>query len=83
VSWAQVPEGSAHGIILGYRILYRRSNDSNTSHLIDTAHAHNFTSVLRRLDKYTEYRIKMMAFTKKGNGNASDEITVYTDEDSM
>lgn len=83
MAWAPVPSGFAHGVVLGYHILYRRSNDSNTSHVIETTHAYNFTYVLRMLNKYTEYKIQMMAFTKKGNGSVSDEISVYTAEDSM
>ena len=37
---------------------------------------------LKGLKKYTKYRIFVFASTAKGDGNASDPITVTTDEDS-
>ena len=37
---------------------------------------------LKGLKKYTNYRIFVFASTAKGDGNASDPITVTTDEDS-
>ena len=38
--------------------------------------------ILRGLKKYTNYSIFVFASTAKGDGNASDPITVTTDEDS-
>ena len=37
---------------------------------------------LKGLKKYTNYSIFVFASTAKGDGNASDPITVTTDEDS-
>ena len=37
---------------------------------------------LRSLKEYTNYSILVFASTVKGDGNASDPITVTTDEDS-
>ena len=37
---------------------------------------------LKGLKKYATYRIFVFASTAKGDGNASDSITVTTDEDS-
>ena len=51
--------------------------------MMATTHAQsNLTLRLTELNKYTEYMVKMIAFTRIGNGTESKEIAVYTDEDS-
>lgn len=81
VRWNPVPQGFTHGIVLGYRVLYKRGKDENRTFSNVTTQV-TFTE-LYNLDKFTLYFIKVLAFTIKGNGALSNQAFVRTDEDGM
>ena len=80
VDWETVPVGYQNGIILTYTVTYR----ALPAGILQTAkvRAPSTQVTLRGLKKYTNYSIFVFASTAKGDGNASDPITVTTDEDS-
>lgn len=41
----------------------------------------NFTWTLEGLEKFTNYCIQIVGFNSKGDGNLSDWICVFSDED--
>ena len=79
VSWNPVPEGFVHGILLGYRILYRvrsiAGEDVRQATLNTTAKATALNITLTGLLNYAVYDIRVLAFTVKGDGAASQSIT--------
>ena len=79
VEWSEVPEEQRNGEIQGYRVLY---NDSNGPEQEKTVNAPNRQTSLTDLKKSAVYTIKVLAFTSVGDGPASPEISVTTDEDS-
>ena len=81
VRWNPVPQDFTHGIVLGYRVLYRRGKDGNRTFSNVTTQV-TFTE-LYNLDKFTLYFIKVLAFTIKGDGASSNQAFVRTDEDGM
>ena len=80
IHWRPVPANHQNGVILGYRVLYRRSwkldklKSRNVSALSTTVE-------LKNLSKYTEYDITVLAYTSKGNGVQAKFFTVSTTED--
>ena len=80
VGWDAVPIADQNGIILTYKVTY----SSLPVGILQTAkvRARSTQVTLRGLKKYTNYSILVFASTLKGEGNASDQIIVTTDEDS-
>ena len=80
VDWETVPIADQNGIILTYTVTYR----ALPAGILQTAkvRAPSTQVTLRGLKKYTNYSILVFASTLKGDGNASDQIIVTTDEDS-
>lgn len=79
VTWNPVPQGFTHGIVLGYRVLYKRGTDTNRTFSNVTTQV-TFTE-LHNLEKFTLYFIKVLAVTIKGDGALSNQTFVRTDED--
>ena len=80
VGWNAVPIADQNGIILTYTVTYSSLPGGISQTNVKNA---SFTHVrLKGLKKYTNYSIIVFASTAKGDGNASDPITVTTDEDS-
>ena len=77
VTWLPVPDGFVHGILRGYRILFK--TDQNRFYRNVTTVNQSFE--LTGLEKFTNYTVKILAFTRIGDGNISDPVTVSTDED--
>jgi hypothetical protein len=81
VMWNQVPHGRVHGILRGYKVLYKIDNDGSQNYTYMTVNTTR-VAVLTSLKKFTVYRITVLAFTVKGNGPMAVNITITTDEDS-
>ncbi|KAM8824025.1 protein sidekick-2 isoform 1-T1 [Synchiropus picturatus] len=71
VRWAEVPEADRNGLILGYKVVYKEKDadaapnfwtvEGNTSHNV----------LLSGLGKYVLYEIRVLAFTRIGDGRGS------------
>ena len=79
VNWGEVPFSDQLGIIRGYRVLLWRTNQSEQILQNVTVASRNVSFM--ELEKYTNYSIRVSAFTVKGEGNKSEPIEVITDED--
>ena len=79
MQWEEVPQEHRNGKIQGYRVLY---SDPNGPEQMETIHAPTREISLRDLKKSTVYTIKVLAFTRVGNGPASSALSVTTAEDS-
>lgn len=66
-----------HGILKGYRLLFKVDEDSFYRNVTTV----NQSFELMRLKKFTKYSVKVLAFTRVGDGNISEHVTVSTDED--
>ena len=78
VSWGEVPADKQHGDINSYTVTYKKipgGTDKSKTVTVKTAE-------LDGLEKYTNYSIKVLATTMKGDGPPSEPITVSTDQDS-
>ena len=81
VTWGEVPKGFVHGILQGYRVLYKRTGDKNDSYANLTTGPNKCLLNITGLKKFTAYSVKVLAFTIKGDGAVSVNISVLTDED--
>ena len=80
VSWHEVLHGFVHGILLGYRVLYKASGSKSQSFVSISANVKS--KELQGLEKFTIYEISVLAFTRIGDGINSTALFVSTDEDS-
>lgn len=75
-----MPKGFVHGILLGYRVLYKIANVTGNKSITTTSET-NKKRELKELKKFTIYEINVLAFTAIGDGAISKSIHVSTDED--
>ena len=81
VSWREVLHGFVHGILLGYRVLYKEASGSKNQSVVSIS-ANVKSKELQGLEKFTIYEISVLAFTRIGDGINSTALFVSTDEDS-
>ena len=77
VTWLPVPDGYVHGILRGYRVLFKEEGDKYYQNVTTV----NQSLELKGLRKFTNYSVRVLAFTSIGDGNVSDPFTVSTDQD--
>ena len=80
-SWQLPPVDSRHGVVTGFKLLYKKKGSTGSSNIITisngTIHAEDITG----LDKYTEYEFQVLAFTSVGDGTKSSPHVERTKED--
>eukprot|EP00043_Microstomoeca_roanoka_P020559 m.251052 g.251052 ORF g.251052 m.251052 type:complete len:4501 (+) comp17182_c0_seq1:360-13862(+) len=85
-SWRSVDEQLRNGEILGYKLEYRRSDDSNPlfGNVSDTFHlaaaGRYLTHIITDLEEDVKYEVHVLAYTAAGDGPWSDLVTVTTVE---
>ena len=77
VTWLPVPDGYVHGILRGYRLLFKIDGDRFYRNVTTVSQSFELTG----LEKFTNYSVKVLAFTRIGDGNVSGPFLVSTDED--
>ncbi|XP_073231551.1 neural cell adhesion molecule L1-like, partial [Porites lutea] len=80
IHWRPVPANHQNGIILGYRIMYKKSASEDTLKTKNVS-ARTTATELKNLTKFTEYSITILAYTSKGNGVRAKFFTASTTED--
>ncbi|XP_039371136.1 receptor-type tyrosine-protein phosphatase S isoform X10 [Mauremys reevesii] len=82
VSWRPPPAESQNGVLAGYSVRYRAldSEDTELKEVNDIPPTTN-QILLEQLEKWTEYRITVVAHTEVGPGPESSPVVVRTDED--
>ena len=80
VTLNEVPVKDRNGIIISYNVSYQTTDGS--SEFTMKVDAPVLQANLTDLIKDTEYSIRVLASTIKGDGNYSDPITVQTNQDS-
>ena len=82
ITWNPVPAGFVHGILRGYRLLYRKTNEPSAPFKKITVSPRVRVKEIYGLKKFTFYTIRILAFTIKGDGAKSPPVNISTDEDS-
>ena len=73
--WQPVPAHCRNGVILGYRVKYRRL-DGGSPARIESTTAEVLHAFLYDMDIYANYSIEISAFTRKGEGTAMLDLAL-------
>ncbi|XP_077398546.1 neural cell adhesion molecule L1-like protein isoform X2 [Vanacampus margaritifer] len=86
VSWTPVPPATLRGHLKGYHVhCLRKRSFLNPDRILDERHTLSFLgkrthAIVPSLDAFSEYRLTVNVFNKKGNGPSSDPVTFNTPE---
>ncbi|NXR83966.1 SDK2 protein, partial [Pycnonotus jocosus] len=71
VRWSDIPEADCNGLILGYKVLYKEKGSEVRSRFWLAEGNASRSAQLTGLAKYTLYEIRVLAFTRMGDGAPS------------
>ncbi|CRK99030.1 CLUMA_CG011985, isoform A [Clunio marinus] len=80
ISWQPPPVKNMHGVIQGYKVLYETSNIVTEYLNRETKVTTALSTVLHGLQPFTNYSVQVQAFTRAGEGVASQTLTCRTEE---
>ncbi|KAF8774513.1 Down syndrome cell adhesion molecule-like [Argiope bruennichi] len=81
ISWSAPPPFSIHGVLQGYKVLFRPAETLAGDEEYEERTISEQEIKLTNLHKFTNYTVIIMAFTQKGFGVRSDPIFCSTLED--
>lgn len=82
MSWTHVPSIYLKGKNLsGYSIFYKEKQAEYLPNQLKPVTPDKNNTVVDGMKKYTDYSLRILAFTESGNGIASEPIDFRTDED--
>ncbi|KAG8182320.1 hypothetical protein JTE90_004089 [Oedothorax gibbosus] len=81
ISWSAPPPPSIHGVLQGYKVLFRPAETLAGDEEYEERTVSEQEIKLTNLHKFTNYTVIIMAFTQKGFGVRSDPIFCSTLED--
>lgn len=83
LTWSAVPESEQNGLILGYKILYKAKDLDSEPRSQTVRGNHTQSCLLSGLRKYVLYEIRVLAFTRIGDGvPSSPALTERTKDDA-
>ena len=80
VAWGNIPTGFVHGVLLGYRVLFWRANESEEIYETKVVDRERRSVELDNLWIFTNYSIQVLGFTSVGDGAVSRTLIVSTGE---
>ena len=80
LKWSEVTQLNS-AKLLGYVVIYKEINPKFQPDIMKSVSPTPREAVLEDLKKFTNYTIRMYAFTKNGNGIPSEAVTTRTQED--
>ncbi|XP_011880276.1 PREDICTED: Down syndrome cell adhesion molecule-like protein Dscam2 isoform X3 [Vollenhovia emeryi] len=81
VSWESPPDSSLNGILKGYKVMWENTDALTESVKPEMKITTALTVVLHSLEKYTNYSIQVLAYTRTGDGVTSSPLYCVTEED--
>ncbi|XP_018349042.1 PREDICTED: Down syndrome cell adhesion molecule-like protein Dscam2 isoform X2 [Trachymyrmex septentrionalis] len=81
VSWESPPDSSLNGILKGYKVMWENMDALTESVKPEMKITTALTVGLHGLEKYTNYSIQALAYTRTGDGVASSPLYCVTEED--
>uniref|UniRef100_A0A8C4S2V6 Cell adhesion molecule DSCAM n=1 Tax=Erpetoichthys calabaricus TaxID=27687 RepID=A0A8C4S2V6_ERPCA len=81
LSWSVPPKEALNGILQGYRVIYWANLPDGELGEIKNVTTSQPSLELDGLEKYTNYSIQVLAFTRAGDGVRSEQIFTRTKED--
>ncbi|NXV03760.1 SDK2 protein, partial [Cettia cetti] len=68
VRWGDIPEADCNGLLLGYKVLYKQKGSEAPAQLWLAEGNASRSAQLSGLAKYTLYELRVLAFTRMGDG---------------
>ncbi|KAA0704197.1 Down syndrome cell adhesion molecule -like protein [Triplophysa tibetana] len=81
LSWQTPPREALNGVLQGFRIIYWANLPDGELGEIRNVTTQKTPLELEGLEKYTNYSIQVLAFTRAGDGVRSDQVYIRTKED--
>uniref|UniRef100_A0A8C6LQ46 Sidekick cell adhesion molecule 1 n=1 Tax=Nothobranchius furzeri TaxID=105023 RepID=A0A8C6LQ46_NOTFU len=81
LTWSTLPRSQRNGVILGYKVWYDEKDSEGSPKVQVVEGEGNFSLLLGALQKYTMYVLRVLAFTRLGDGPPSNPILLRTKED--
>ncbi|GAB6033414.1 Down syndrome cell adhesion molecule-like protein 1 [Chamberlinius hualienensis] len=81
VRWDPPAPHSLHGVLQGYKIFYRRAEERYEDETEELKMTSALKTILHGLHKYSNYSIRILAFTRVGDGVKSEPVFCKTLED--
>ncbi|XP_026075902.1 Down syndrome cell adhesion molecule-like isoform X2 [Carassius auratus] len=81
LSWQTLSREALNGVLQGFRIIYWANLPDGELGEIRNVTTQKAQLELEGLEKYTNYSIQVLAFTRAGDGVRSDQIYIRTKED--
>ncbi|XP_048512285.1 Down syndrome cell adhesion molecule-like protein Dscam2 isoform X3 [Athalia rosae] len=81
VSWDSPPDSSLNGVLKGYKVIWESMDNFVASSKSETKITTGLTVVMHGLEKYTNYSVQALAYTRAGDGVASSPLYCLTEED--
>ncbi|RWS31821.1 Down syndrome cell adhesion molecule-like protein Dscam2, partial [Leptotrombidium deliense] len=82
VTWDKLAHRNVNGILVGYKVRYKLVTDASEEQIkTEVIRDHNGL-ILYGLEKFTNYSLKIAAYTAAGDGPFSDYVYCITDEDT-
>ncbi|XP_044169231.1 receptor-type tyrosine-protein phosphatase F-like isoform X1 [Acropora millepora] len=78
VFWERIPRPHRNGIVVGYKVCYKRADSVNSVMYCTAVHAHGIE--LGGLKPFTPYWVTVLGYTTKGEGPTSEPVKVWTDQ---
>ena len=78
VFWERIPRPHRNGIVVAYKVCYKRADSVNSVMYCTAVYAHGIE--LGGLKPYTPYWVTVLGYTNKGEGPTSEPVKVWTDE---
>ena len=80
-SWQLPPADSQNGIITGFKLFYKKKDSAGSATMVPINSGGTLIKNVTGLDKYTEYKFQVLAFTSVGDGPNSTAEVEKTMED--
>lgn len=82
LKWTEVTQlNPANSTLLGYGIVYKKTGEIFQTGFLKSVSPAPLEATLEDLEKFTNYKIRVFAFTDKGNGVSSQPFSLRTQED--
>ncbi|XP_063224746.1 cell adhesion molecule Dscam2-like [Bacillus rossius redtenbacheri] len=82
VRWEPPAQEHCNGLVQGYKVFYRHANPSRGAQAsVEVKKTTNLETNLHGLAKYTNYSVRVLAFTSAGEGVRSSPVHCMTEED--
>ncbi|KAG7174552.1 Down syndrome cell adhesion molecule-like protein 2-like 6 [Homarus americanus] len=83
VRWTPPPPTALHGVLQGYKVIYRPVHPARFFHPDDLKEkpVTSLSTSLMGLDQYTNYSLTVTAHTRRGDGVRSNPVYCVTEED--